>query len=160
MWDRHRLRLKVSATQRRPPVKLRPSASLRLAAAAKLPPLLIYRRATMQSRGERRQKGVLGRGGLGLERWIWMLVKGSQTVRIKENQWAARLRKVSGIKAWKAVFCSMLSSKIQAAAPVQVWEETLFPRNKICFKIDKCKVCEPYRIFQRDQHPLIEGQGS
>lgn len=29
----------------------------------------------------------------GLGRWIWMLVKGSQTVRIKEEHGAARLRK-------------------------------------------------------------------
>lgn len=76
---------------------------LRLAAAAKLPPLLICRRVTRQSRGdidktERQKGGVWGPGGEpGLERWIWMLVKGSQMVRIKENQWAARLRKASGI---------------------------------------------------------------
>lgn len=46
---------------------------LRLAAAAKLPPLLICLRATRQSHGDRekteRQKGVLGRGSEpGLER--------------------------------------------------------------------------------------------
>lgn len=75
---------------------------LRLAGAAKLPPLLICLRATRQSREDRgkteRQKGVLRRGSKpGLERWIWMLAKGSQTVRIKGNQRAVRLRKASGI---------------------------------------------------------------
>lgn len=64
---------------------------LRLAAAAKLPPLLICLRATRQSHGDRektgRQRGVSTRGSEpGLERWIWMLAKGSQTVRIKGNQ--------------------------------------------------------------------------
>lgn len=64
---------------------------LRLAAAAKLPPLLICLRATRQSHEDRektgRQKGVSARGSEpGLERWIWMLAKGSQTVRIKGNQ--------------------------------------------------------------------------
>lgn len=64
---------------------------LRLAAAAKLSPLLICLRATRQSHGDRektgRQKGVSARGSEpGLERWIWMLAKGSQTVRIKKNQ--------------------------------------------------------------------------
>lgn len=64
---------------------------LRLAAAAKLPPLLICLRATRQSHGDRektgRQKGESARGSEpGLERWIWMLAKGSQTVRIKGNQ--------------------------------------------------------------------------
>ncbi len=61
---------------------------LRLAAAAKLP-LLICLRATRQLQRER-EKGesrVVERGSkAGLERWIWMLVKGSQTVRIKGKQ--------------------------------------------------------------------------
>lgn len=79
-----------------------PAEGLRLAAAAKLPPLLICLRATRQSHEDRektgRQKGVSARGSEpGLGRWIWMLVKGSQTMRIKGNQWAVRLRKASEI---------------------------------------------------------------
>lgn len=66
-------------------------AGLRLAAAAKLPPLLICLRATRQPHREREKRerptGVAVRGSeAGLGRWIWMLVKGSQTVRIKGKQ--------------------------------------------------------------------------
>lgn len=36
---------------------------------------------------DRKTEGGVGEGGKpGLVKWIWMLVKGSQTVRIKENQ--------------------------------------------------------------------------
>lgn len=43
---------------------------------------------------EKDGRGGVGVGvGAGLGRWIWMLVKGSQTVRIKEEHGAARLRK-------------------------------------------------------------------
>lgn len=45
----------------------------------------------------------MGGGGVrvgvraGLGRWIWMLVKGSQTVRIKEEHGAARLSKAGDL---------------------------------------------------------------
>lgn len=77
---------------------------LRLAATAKLPPLISIQ-ATRKPRGEEsrgRERETVGMAvrvsEAGLGRWIWMLVKGSQTVRIKGKQWAVRLKNASEIQ--------------------------------------------------------------
>ena len=100
LGDRQGVRLNVGGTRAKtsPPVMLSPISSglgshveaLRLAAAAKLPPHLICLRATRRPHreGEKREtEGEAVRGSeAGLGRWIWMPVRGSQTVRIKEKQ--------------------------------------------------------------------------
>lgn len=84
-------------TLSRTSVQVRSHAEGLWLAAAKLPPPL--KDSHMVQEKDRRGGGGGGVGEVrvgvraGLGRWIWMLVKGSQTGRIKEEHGAARLRK-------------------------------------------------------------------